>query len=73
MPLSESPNQKALSDFCGTVCVHCKGTKKRGQSFCQRCYYSLPPNMRQALYRRFGSGYEEAYDAAKDWLRDNDG
>lgn len=37
--------------------------------FCRTCYYSLPENMRTALWQRFGSGYEESHEDARDWLQ----
>ena len=69
MTLSESPNQQALRELGGTTCAACDRPKNEKQSFCHRCYFRLPSVMRSKLYRRFGSGYEEAYDDAKDWLR----
>lgn len=47
------------SDEC-----QCGGGKTRGKSLCYRCYSRLPVEMKKALYRRLGSGYEEAYEAA---------
>jgi cation transport regulator ChaB len=35
-----------------------------------RCYRSLPKAMQDALWRRFGAGYEEAFIAAQKWLKD---
>ena len=49
-------------------CPHCDGRKKEGQSFCYGCYKRLPEEMRKALYRRLGAGYEEAFEAAVKWL-----
>jgi predicted amidophosphoribosyltransferase len=69
MALSESPQRQALRELGESVCAACQSAKKPKQSFCPRCYYTLPEEMRTALYRRFGSGYESAYDDAKDWLR----
>jgi len=69
MALSESPRQQALREFADSICTVCRSPKKPKQSFCLKCYYALPEEMRKALYRRFGSGYEEAYDDAKDWLK----
>lgn len=47
--------------FCGRA-------KKSGKSFCYRCFTELPYEMRRALYKRIGDGYEAAYDAAVDYL-----
>lgn len=30
-------------------------------SHCRSCYFALPPDKRQALYRQFNQGYQEAY------------
>lgn len=68
MALTESPNQQAWREFEELKCSVCGNQKAKGMSFCRKCYFSLPPEMRQALYERFGSGYEEAYHEAKDWL-----
>ena len=69
MTLTESPRQQALREYELEECAVCTLPKKPKQSFCVRCYYALPEGMRVALYARYGSGYEEAYDEAKDWLR----
>lgn len=58
----------AQQELQGEVCV-CAGRKKSGESFCRRCYFTLPGRMRQALYRAFSSGYVEAYDEAKEFLK----
>jgi len=46
----------------------CGRPKARRYAFCFRCYASLPRDMQRALWRRFGQGYEEAYDAAAVYL-----
>lgn len=71
MPLSESLDAQALRELNEIVCAGCGKAKGHGRSFCQKCYFKLPPNMRQALYKSFGSGYSSAYDAAKEWLKVN--
>jgi hypothetical protein len=58
----------ALSEFVSERCPVCDKHKRKGNSFCTPCYYSLPIEMRQALYRRFGEGYEQALAEAKEWL-----
>ncbi|MGH9747256.1 MAG: hypothetical protein ACRD59_14260 [Candidatus Acidiferrales bacterium] len=57
-----------LADFLGSVCSGCGGRKKPKMSHCRQCYYSLPQPLRFALYRRFGSGYEEAFEESKKFL-----
>ncbi|MHC1726527.1 MAG: regulatory protein GemA [Syntrophobacteraceae bacterium] len=42
----------------------CGASKKSGYSFCWSCFSKLPEEMRKALYRKLGKGYEQAYDAA---------
>lgn len=46
----------------------CGKTKKSGFSFCYFCYYLLPRDMQRDLYNQLGHGYEEAYDAAVEFL-----
>jgi predicted amidophosphoribosyltransferase len=62
------PPEDLLRDLMGTTCSACGAAKQVRQSFCKRCYRSLPHPMRQALYRRMGAGYEEAFAAAFDRL-----
>lgn len=52
-----------VRELCGTKC-QCGSNKRSGELFCRSCYHSLPYDMKRALYRRLGNGYEEAYDAA---------
>ena len=42
--------------------------QKWGQSFCYKCYSSLPNNLKKRLYYPLGNGYEEAYEEAVSWL-----
>ena len=42
----------------------CGKQKKSGFSFCYNCYKSLPFEMQNALWKRIGHGYEEAYEEA---------
>jgi len=46
----------------------CGGHKKPRQALCWSCYRQLPTEMRMALYRPVGSGFEEAYEEAVKWL-----
>lgn len=52
-----------VEELRGTSCV-CGRAKASGNTFCGACYRRLPQDMRRALYRRLGRGYEEAYAAA---------
>jgi hypothetical protein len=62
-------------ELAGTKC-RCGATKYPAstarQTFCGRCYFKLPKEMQQALYRRLGSGYAEAYDAAVKFLAEGE-
>lgn len=46
----------------------CGRTKKSGMALCYSCFSSLPPDLKEDLYQRIRSGYEEAYEAAVKWL-----
>jgi len=59
-----------LDSLMSNGCL-CEGKKQRGHSFCWRCYNELPAQMKRALYRRIGDGYEEAYEDAVTWLQRN--
>ena len=51
------------SDTC-----HCENEKKEGYSFCYSCYKALPRDMQKDLFQTMGDGYEEAYEAAVNYL-----
>jgi hypothetical protein len=57
-----------LEDFLGTECSGCGGEKRSKMSHCSKCYYKLPKTMQAALYKRFGEGYEEAFEASTKYL-----
>jgi hypothetical protein len=59
-----------LKDFLGTVCSGCGGTKITRMSHCRACYRALPKAMQDALWKRFGEGYEAAFTESTAWLRD---
>lgn len=56
-----------LASLGSGICA-CGAKKRPKKSHCRRCYFALPPQMRQALYQRFGEGYEEAYEASLELL-----
>jgi hypothetical protein len=58
-----------LQDFAGKLCSGCGSSKIPNHSFCRQCYMRLPLSMRKTLYARFGEGYEEAFEAARELLR----
>lgn len=66
--LTETPKQQAMRELRETICAHCKGPKRRMNSFCAPDYFRLPKEMQRALYKPADKGYVEAYDAAKKWL-----
>lgn len=55
--------------FAGTKCQACEGTKRPMNAFCKWCYAELPPALKSSLWKRFGSGFEEAYQASLSWFR----
>lgn len=57
--------------FCERKCEACGDLKKKHTAFCVGCYSRLPKGMRDGLWKRFGSGFEEAYVEALQWLRDD--
>ena len=46
----------------------CGGKKREEHSFCNRCYYKLPDDVRASLYASFRDGYAKNYAAAKEFL-----
>lgn len=64
-----SEQQICVKSLDSDICPHCRNKKKRGQSFCQTDYFALPGNLRNALYKHVGSGYEQTFEAAKDFLK----
>lgn len=52
-----------------TVKCFCGRKKGAGKTFCQKHYYALPKPLQGALYQRFGDGYEQAYTAAREYLK----
>jgi len=55
--------------FIGTKCAGCGGTKRRQNAFCVFCYGELPKALKNALWQRFGSGFEQAYMGCLSWFR----
>lgn len=68
MPLSETPDQQAWREFNEMKCAVCGQHKERFTGFCKDCYFKLDRDMRNALYNRFGNGFETAYYEAKEFL-----
>lgn len=57
--------------FAGTKCFACGGTKSRHNAFCKYCYQELPKALQNALWQRFGSGFEQAYMGCLSWFREH--
>ena len=47
----------------------CGHAKQSGMAFCYGCWLRLPTNIRQALYRKVGEGFETAYEVACSFLQ----
>jgi len=60
MPLTV---RELVEELAGDVC-RCGKRKKKRQTFCSKCYFSLSASQRADLYNTVGFGYEEAYEAA---------
>jgi len=69
--VSEEKRTAIWNVFKSGRCL-CGHEKRRGMAFCGGCYYILPASMRAGLWRKFGSGFEEAYLAAESWLTQGD-
>jgi len=51
----------------------CGGSKSRSRAFCGACYTALPAQLRNRLWSRIGRGFEEAYEEATNWLKNQSG
>jgi hypothetical protein len=49
----------------------CGHAKQTGMAFCFKCWFLLPRNVRHALYRPVGAGFEAAFDVACQYLTFN--
>lgn len=61
--------REAVASLASTVCPACSREKKARQTFCNRDYWRLSPELRSALYRPVGGGYEAAVAAAIAYLK----
>jgi hypothetical protein len=57
--------------FVGTHCAGCGGDKQKRNAFCLPCYRQLPKALQSCLWKRFGAGFEEAYQACLSWFREH--
>lgn len=62
-------SREIFEAFAGTHCAGCEGTKRTYNAFCLSCYRQLPGALQSSLWKRFGSGFEEAYQASLSWFR----
>lgn len=68
--LTRERRLEILESLGSTKCEPCGMSKAPRMSHCRGCYFALPQAMRRALYKRFGEGYEEAYEASLQFLRE---
>jgi len=57
--------------FASKDCAGCAGKKQKYHAFCLSCYRQLPKALQVCLWKRFGSGFEEAYQACLSWFREH--
>ena len=60
--------QHALIVELKSAVCRCGKKKASMNSFCYRCFTSLPRQLRTDLYKRVGQGYEESYEKAVEIL-----
>lgn len=60
-----------IKEFKGNECA-CGKTKRERTAFCLSCFKLLPQTYKTALYQDIGAGYEEAYEDAIQWLREQE-
>ena len=69
--MSIEQTREAIASWRSEQCPSCGAEKKPRFTLCAACYQALPKGSRNALYVKFGQGYEEARDAALAWLAEN--
>ncbi len=65
----EMESNEIFDAFVSTHCAGCDGVKRKHNAFCLPCYRQLPRALKSSLWKRFGSGFEEAYQASLSWFR----
>jgi predicted amidophosphoribosyltransferase len=66
---SRSLTDIAWDELMSEVCANCGNAKRKKMSFCSKCYYKLPEEVRNNLYTAMSDGYAEIYDEAKELLK----
>lgn len=61
-------DSRAYELLRGVECPSCHGDKDRYRALCAVCYFRLPRDLRNALYKRVGAGYTQALNHALEWL-----
>ena len=69
MLLQDLTTAAVLDSLASKLCPACAGKKHCRQTLCGRCYSALAFPLQRALYRRLGSGYQEAVVTAMKALR----
>ena len=64
-------DKEILDSLAGEICAGCGRKKKAMNSHCSKCYYTLSPEMRRSLYQRFNQGYQEAFLATLEVLKED--
>lgn len=60
--------QQLIASLDSHKCPACNSGKASMRTFCPGCYYKLPEEMRKALFRPLGRGYEQAIERALNHL-----
>lgn len=55
--------------FFHRKCQVCGGRKRQSSAFCTWCYRELPKALQNSLWKTFGNGFEESYQACSSWFR----
>lgn len=62
-------DRQILESLAGEICAGCGKAKKARRSHCSNCYFALPIDKRNALYKRFDHGYQEAFRDSLEFLK----
>jgi hypothetical protein len=60
-------DRELLNELASLEC-RCGAPKEARRTLCRKCYYTLPPRLRAALYNKLHEGYLEARDEAVAFL-----